>query len=176
MFIFLFQSFPLGDKSSVNLRGEFHVENVTAFETEQTSLSSPKDEMDVDITSANHTVTKIESESNTANESGMVEAEKSTNTDSNTLYPMFWTLQQSFSNPPCLFKKEAFDTFKRGLQATIEKFKNVPQVFQGGNRDSRRIVMQNYDNGVDEFAKNYNPKYLTSKDLFKLEVCFISLP
>jgi len=28
----MFQSFPLGDKSSVNLRGNFHVENVTTFE------------------------------------------------------------------------------------------------------------------------------------------------
>src|SRR5271155_5726723 len=32
VFIFLFQSFPLGDKSSVNLRGEYHVENVTTFD------------------------------------------------------------------------------------------------------------------------------------------------
>merc|ERR1711939_976574 len=32
VFIFLFQSFPLGDKSSVNLRGEFHIENVTTFD------------------------------------------------------------------------------------------------------------------------------------------------
>src|SRR5258707_1323014 len=33
VFIFMFQSFPLGDRSSVNLLGEYHVENVTSFET-----------------------------------------------------------------------------------------------------------------------------------------------
>src|ERR1041384_6399587 len=32
VFIFMFQSFPLGDKSSVNLRGEYHVENATTYE------------------------------------------------------------------------------------------------------------------------------------------------
>ncbi len=42
VFLFLFQSFPLGDKSSVNLRGEFHVENVTSFE------ESDADEMELD--------------------------------------------------------------------------------------------------------------------------------
>src|ERR1700742_3142109 len=34
VFIFMFQSFPLGDRSSVNLRGEYHVENLTTYETE----------------------------------------------------------------------------------------------------------------------------------------------
>lgn len=32
VYIFLFQSFPLGHKGSVNMRGEFHVGNVTTFE------------------------------------------------------------------------------------------------------------------------------------------------
>lgn len=32
VYVFLFQSFPLGHKGSVNLRGEFHIGNVTTFE------------------------------------------------------------------------------------------------------------------------------------------------
>ena len=49
VFIFLFQSFPLGDRSSVNLRGEYHVENITVFEDLPPKADSKtEDGMEVD--------------------------------------------------------------------------------------------------------------------------------
>lgn len=46
VYIFLFQSFPLGHKGSVNLRGEFHVGNVTTFEDYIVSEQSDDVEME----------------------------------------------------------------------------------------------------------------------------------
>ena len=47
VFFFLFQTFPLGDKSSVNLRGEYHTENVTVFEKEPPVDAEATSPMDV---------------------------------------------------------------------------------------------------------------------------------
>lgn len=49
VYIFMFQSFPLGDKSSVNLRGNFHVENVTTFEDFLKQSKPEEDSMQIDI-------------------------------------------------------------------------------------------------------------------------------
>lgn len=52
VYVFLFQSFPLGHKGSVNLRGEFHVGNVTTFEdylvSEQSADTIMEDVSNVD--------------------------------------------------------------------------------------------------------------------------------
>ena len=51
VYVFLFQSFPLGHKGSVNLRGEFHIGNVTTFEDYLISEQSGDTAME-DVTSA----------------------------------------------------------------------------------------------------------------------------
>jgi THO complex subunit 1 len=49
VFIFMFQSFPLGDRSSVNLRGEYHTENVTTFDVlPQTKADTEKMDLESD--------------------------------------------------------------------------------------------------------------------------------
>ena len=48
VFIYLFQSFPLGDKSAVNLRGEYHVENTTVYDDVPPGANKTNDSMDVD--------------------------------------------------------------------------------------------------------------------------------
>lgn len=50
VYVFLFQSFPLGHKGSVNLRGEFHIGNVTTFEDYLMSEQSGDTDME-DVTS-----------------------------------------------------------------------------------------------------------------------------
>ena len=51
VYVFLFQSFPLGHKGSVNLRGEFHIGNVTTFEDYLVSQSVDDTVME-DVSSA----------------------------------------------------------------------------------------------------------------------------
>jgi len=172
VYVFLFQSFPLGHKGSVNLRGEFHVGNVTTFEDYIVS------EQSVD------TVMEDASSDESGNVKGEAQAEqvKSTGADSrpekkpstldiDTLYPVFWSLQHSFSNPPQVFDDAKFNQFQKALEATLAKFKEVPKVIQSGESARKAGSPTTADDSYDDFTNAFNPKYLTSRDLFKLEVC-----
>lgn len=175
VYIFLFQSFPLGDKSSVNLRGEFHVENVTTFEVSAQTSEKAEDRMDVDVRGEVEAVKAPDGvrEEDEVAKSGAPDQnvkEKSQTLDTDTLYPIFWSLQHAFSNPVRLFSEENFNDFKKGLEATLAKFKEVPKVIQAPSPEGKRGVKRKFDDGYDEFANTFNPKYLTSRDLFKLEL------
>nr|POE89776.1 tho complex subunit 1 [Quercus suber] len=189
VFFFLFQTFPLGDKSSVNLRGEFHTENATIFED-----AGDEEEMDLDVAiTGSEEATKVatprmpakavakatpplpDKAAATAEEEIMNSKEVLSNND---LYPIFWKLQQDFSDPVRLFVPQNFARFKRGLAHTIAKFKKTPTVVQtktaddGGRRGTKRKLGDEGagENARDHFVDNYNPKYLTSRDLFDLEL------
>lgn len=157
VFIFLFQSFPLGDRSSVNLRGEYHIENVTTYDT---STDDDESRMDVDASTA----AKPEDGDKTL--------------DANALYPLFWSLQDTFSQPQRLFEAAHFDKFKKSLDSTMRTFKTIPrgnpsrapQAADQAKRGMKR--KRDGDDGTDAtLPEAFNPKYLTSKDLFELEVC-----
>lgn len=141
VFFFLFQTFPLGDKSSVNLRGAFHVENDTTYD-------------------------KASSES-----------------EESAFYTTFWRLQDDFSDPTRLFAAENLAKFRQGLETTIAKFKATPVVAQTKSVADppkgvkRKREEQGESRSFDQFAAIYNPKYLTSPELFSLEVwTIVSVP
>lgn len=190
VFFFLFQTFPLGDKSSVNLRGEFHVENTTKFEVAESESGQNGEKMDIDVEPV-----KVESETPKAGTpqppskpgSKAVpikpppKKEEEVLLSNSDLYPIFWRLQQDFSEPTRLFAPEHFQRFKKGLAYTITKFKKTPTVVQalaaeGSTRGTKRKLETEYetngdlDSSSDHFADQYNPKYLTSRDLFDLEL------
>ncbi|KAL2680781.1 hypothetical protein Neosp_008384 [[Neocosmospora] mangrovei] len=157
VFIFMFQSFPLGDKSSVNLRGEYHVENVTTYETTTAENDS---KMDVD------TPTGGSKSTSRPNDAKKGDKEKPLSTDA--LYPLFWSLQESFSQPKRLFETANLASFKESLGATMKFFQTI-------HNDSRRSLKRKRDSGEeDENSNAFNPKYLTSKDLFDLEISDLS--
>lgn len=170
----MFQSFPLGDKSSVNLRGNFHVENVTTFEDFLKESSVDEDSMQVDGGEGDSAM-KGEP---TSEESSIKPADpdvpndvKTSTMSIDTLYPVFWSLQQSFSNPPRLFEQDQFKDFQKNLEATLAKFREVPKVLQTAEPERRKEHKAHTNDDYDAFANTFNPKYLTSRDLFKLEVC-----
>lgn len=167
VYIFMFQSFPLGDKSSVNLRGNFHVENVTTFEDYLKSSSQDADAMQVDSEGAG--AVRIDATSGGVDDKP-TDSEKPKTMDMDALYPVFWSLQHSFSNPPRLFEEDNFKQFQKGLEATLAKFKEVPKVIQSADSDRKKGAKTRSDEDHDEFANTFNPKYLTSRDLFELEV------
>jgi len=175
VYIFMFQSFPLGDRSSVNLRGNFHVENVTTFEDFLQETGNEQDAMQIDE-AIRSTAAKTETKPATPTEKSRavdVRKEKETQTmDIDSLYPVFWSLQHSFSNPPRLFEEDHFKQFQKTLEATLAKFKEVPKVLQAGKYDQRNGSEARKDDAYDAFASTFNPKYLTSRDLFKLEVSY----
>jgi THO complex subunit 1 len=169
----MFQSFPLGDKSSVNLRGNFHVENVTTFEDFLQEANVDEDSMQID-TDGSAPVTKEEAKSdkNTVpvEDNDKSKDEKPTTLDTEALYPVFWSLQHSFSNPPRLFEEDNFKQFQTSLEATLAKFKEVPLVIQAADFEGKKGHQSREGDDHDAFASTFNPKYLTSRDLFKLEV------
>lgn len=174
IFIFLFQGFPLGARSSVNPKGEFHKENITAYE------GMPS----LDSQDAFHVASQKSSSEESAEGSKLPPTsladvkDKSEGQapplDEDDLYPIFWMMQEAFSNPPdYFFKNKRTEEFKRGLEATLAKFIAVPKVNQAAAAGSmtgekRTASEMEYQ---DEIANTFNPKYLTSKELFSLEVC-----
>ncbi|KAJ4309448.1 hypothetical protein N0V84_011497 [Fusarium piperis] len=157
VFIFMFQSFPLGDKSSVNLRGEYHVENVTTYEATTANNDS---KMDVDTPTGGSKSTPR------SNDAKKGDKEKPLSTDA--LYPLFWSLQESFSQPKRLFEAAHLASFKESLGATMKFFQTI-------HNDSRRSLKRKRDGGEeDENSNAFNPKYLTSRDLFDLEISDLS--
>ena len=190
VFFFLFQTFPLGDKSSVNLRGEYHVENTTKFEVSQMQAEQNGEKMDVDpepVKAETETIKASTPQPPTKPGSKAVPIKappkkvEEVVLSNNELYPIFWQLQQDFSDPTRLFAADNFQTFKKGLANTITKFKKTPTVVQtkaaednkrGTKRKLREDGMIGTSDGenIDHFMDNYNPKYLTSRDLFDLEL------
>ncbi|KAH7400683.1 nuclear matrix protein [Phaeosphaeria sp. MPI-PUGE-AT-0046c] len=173
VYIFMFQSFPLGDKSSVNLRGNFHVENVTTFEDFLKESGEDEDAMQVDeavTTAAVNEDSKSGEQTSTPTESDTLKDKKAETADINHLYPVFWSLQHSFSNPPRLFEEDHFKHFQKSLEITLAKFKEVPKVIQASDPDHKKGENEREGDNYDAFANTYNPKYLTSRDLFKLEL------
>lgn len=173
VYVFMFQSFPLGDKSSVNLRGNFHVENVTTFEEFLTDTNINEDAMQVDNDASTPTIkTTAELEDPTTRPLNLRKGKEDPpkTLDIDTLYPLFWSLQHSFSNPPRLFEENNFKDFRSSLEATLAKFKEVPKVIQSGDIERKKGSKPSSGDNYDAFANTFNPKYLTSRDLFKLEV------
>lgn len=187
VFIFLFQSFPLGDKSSVNLRGEYHTENVTAFDELPQTAPNNENVMDVDMQdseaskpSADSSDAAPDAHSQTDREvkrsSAIVGQAQDTSIDMDSLYPIFWRLQENFSAPTRLFDAEQFSSFKKGLETTISSFQKVSidlekrGMTKGSEESARRGIKRKRTENGTEAANNFNPKYLTSRDLFELEV------
>lgn len=203
VFIFLFQSFPLGDKSSVNLRGEYHTENVTTYEDVGAKLiggqqaeDGKTDEGKIDdvkmegVSGSDHVPTSAAETDPAAavennkqdevvinNESEQVTTQETDKLlDYNTLYPIFWSLQAHFSNPTNLFDSTNLEKFKHGLEATMARFKEVQKDSDNSSamkllEESRRGGKRKRGEGDEYMASSFNPKYLTSRDLFELEVC-----
>ena len=196
VFIFLFQSFPLGDRSSVNLRGEYHIENVTTHENIERRIGTPNDGgMDVDvkeetkvpleIAGEDHTSATEKTEDQSANLSATgpkyvgLRSEKADSVeeipDMDTLYSMFWSLQDYFSQPIKLFDNENLQAFKSGLHVSMAKFKQIHQEQQarGSSKvsiESKRGTKRKRGGQDEQLASSFNPKYLTSRDLFDLEI------
>ncbi|KAF5632958.1 nuclear matrix p84 [Fusarium sp. NRRL 52700] len=163
VFIFMFQSFPLGDKSSVNLRGEYHVENATTYEA-----TRAEDESKMAVDESEEQLKEQAESKSTSKSTEVKKADKEKPLSTDELYPIFWSLQEYFSQPKKLFETTNLSSFKEGLGATMK-------VFQTVHNDTRRSLKRKRESGEeDESSNTFNPKYLTSKDLFDLEISDLS--
>lgn len=173
VFIFLFQSLPPGDKSSVNLRGEYHTQNVTTYDQDSPKLDDTQVKMEVDSEgpTVKETNSPAQSKSVSFSEKKDPLAEKPLNPDA--LYPVFWSLQESFNQPKKLFETGHLAQFKSGLEETMKAFKANPvqhDAKSSRQSDDKRGVKRKAESEEDDVLPSFNPKYLTSRDLFELEV------
>jgi THO complex subunit 1 len=180
VFIFLFQSFPLGDKSSVNLRGEFHVENVTTYDTETRKSADAIKPMDIDVApngtgseAGTPAASAVKEETPATAKEGPKLPQDDSPPDLDALYPIFWEMQAYFSSPTRLFQPENLSTFKESLSATLKTFQKVHSNLSAstsrGDENKRGMKRKRSSSGT-EFSSNVNTKYLTNRDLFDLEV------
>jgi hypothetical protein len=130
--IFLSALFPLGDRSGVNQRGEFNIDNTTEFDT----TVSNSDRMDVD---------------GEGNLDG--------------LYKQFWELQEYFSNPTLLLDSENFAKMESRVIVVLEKFDELQLV-----ADVKLVSKKHHELSDKRRDHHFFPKYLTSPNLFELEV------
>ncbi|KAI1467087.1 THO complex subunit 1 transcription elongation factor-domain-containing protein [Daldinia caldariorum] len=176
VFIFMFQCFPLGDRSSVNLRGEYHVENVTSFEETPAEPDDSADKMVVDTDADTPKDGKEESKS-TAKAVSFDSKNKPMSDkplDTNALYPVFWSLQHYFSQPTALFDPANLAKFKAGLEATMAAFDTVAKLQRStkSSDESKTTSLKRKHGEIDDDLRSStnNPKYLTSRELFELEM------
>ena len=173
VFIFLFQSFPLGDKSSVNLRGEFHTENVTVFDEIKAEHGRGGDlTADNNVTELKH---KEADPASTDTDTSVPTSQDSDKADVNLdeLYPIFWGLQADFSSPTRLFEAAHLGQFKKGLSASLECFRKIPVSTGPSIRlgdEPRTGDKRKHSVASNGLSSAFNPKYLTSRDLFELEI------
>lgn len=176
----------------MNLRGEYHIENVTVFENlPPKAVLKLEDGMEIDQKEERTAIRQDVAEDTAAAAKAVSDApanppkvvkfdaqdesarEKPANMDA--LYPIFWSLQEYFSTPTRLFDDTNLRRFQTGLSLTLEKFKEVQQDLQarGASKlpdDGKRGVKRKRSGQEDELSSSFNPKYLTSRDLFDLEV------
>ncbi|KAI1180417.1 THO complex subunit 1 transcription elongation factor-domain-containing protein [Nemania sp. FL0916] len=179
VYIFMFQSIPPGDRSSVNLRGEYHVENVTAFEETPVAPDGPAvDKMDVDAEDDNASAKNESSDAKFVPKAVSFESKKNSDSgtalDTDALYPVFWHLQHYFSQPTTLFDPADLSKFKSGLEATMTAFEAVEKIQKTakGPDDHKLIPQKRKAAAADQDLRSTdnNPKYLTSRELFELEI------
>ena len=173
----------------MNLRGEFHTENITTFD-EIAKAASHNDEDDMTMTEGVESSTTTEGQTEgTAKNEGQGQPSKvpevvvsagpngksKHEVDLDALYPVFWSLQSFFSTPINTFDPERFAAFKAGLETTLTVFKKIkPEMEnQGTARSSEEARIPHKRKRTaegGEIGTSFNPKYLTSRDLFDLEV------
>ena len=94
--------------------------------------------------------------------------------DIDKFFPVFWSLQANFSAPTRLFERQHFESFKSGLQATLDTFQRVTSVEAPGitkpSDEIKKGPKRKRPGNGEETTSNFNPKYLTSRELFDLEV------
>ncbi|CUS10902.1 unnamed protein product [Tuber aestivum] len=203
--IFLSKSFPIGERSGVNLRGDFNVDNVTVYDdilqepptaVDEMELDIKKDQMETDQKKEESATGVGEADIGSARSPKRLKADAGQDTsqreptvlDANALYPIFWSLQHDFADPQRLFVKGNLEKFKVGLGATMAKFrkaeddsikttgkvdvangpKKADEKKAGVPPGEKRKQIDGDDNDIK--GEGFNPKYLTSRELFELEI------
>lgn len=160
VFFFLFQIYPLHERSALNLRGFYNTANQTTWD--DVPPTPPVTPPDTEMTDAEGDAKSVE-----------VPGVATTPQSLRALYPTFWSMQNAFSNPESLFDPKTMSGFRFTLEAALVKFDEIKRelVSRGITEDTKKSLKRKRgENEVETSAAGFNPKYLTSWDLFELEI------
>ena len=186
--------FPLGERSGVNLRGEYGptwegfkdlekkkpepVKAETAAETPNTDVEG--DVMQVDEKEKKQTFGKLsekKSGESLCREHRASVSQQSPNTMTE-FYHTFWSLQLPFSKPPIFTSPEAFPQFKEAVNKVLPVIKEATakdRAMMGSRTGAAGAASlkrkREPDNEEMQVTEYFFAKFLTSPDLIDLEVC-----
>lgn len=172
--MFLARAFPLSEKSGLNIRGSFNVENVTTYQKSDLTEDQEMGDADAEEKSTENT-TSTTSEVAEKSDSKL---EAAVHNHVSQDYEVFWSLQDYFRDPTQLLSQSGVEVFKSKAGRVAEILKSV-QV-KSGKRSFRESSAYSLaltsnagsKNDVDEEdgEAQFVPKWLTSPDLFELEL------
>uniref|UniRef100_G1QF70 THO complex 1 n=1 Tax=Myotis lucifugus TaxID=59463 RepID=G1QF70_MYOLU len=152
--LFLARLLPLPERSGLNLQGQFNLENVTVFNTnEQESTLGQKHAEDG-------------GEGMDLDQGDMGDDEAPTTCSipmDHSLYRKFWSLQDYFRNPVQCYEKMAWKTFRRYSEEVLAVFKN----YKLDDTQASRKKMGELRTGGEHV---YALKFLTSEKLLGLQL------
>ncbi|GAA6040856.1 hypothetical protein JCM8097_007750 [Rhodosporidiobolus ruineniae] len=187
--------FPLGDKSSVNLRGSFNVGKGAVWETQaeremEGAREDARKEDEEKEKEQREDGGKMEVEEGEEAEPGEDKGEGNPAKDNpSAFYTLFWSLQRYFTNPPLLFVPQPssadpsstpFGELKAGLEQTLKAFEAQTRrerelaggVKEEGAKKKKAEDVEEAEGGVEaeELEEYFFPKFLTSRNLLDLEL------
>lgn len=163
--IFLSLVFPLSERSAVNLRGEYNIDNVTTYE--DTTIEE---------------VSMIDDQSSEATKQTTTEATETIlrGVSIDQLYTTFWSLQKFFNNPVQLISAPMIlMQFRTAITRVIEALEQIedatiPSNNENGSADLPTTVPPQAAASAAEVRAYFTPKVLTSKNLLALELADLS--
>ncbi|KAK4705976.1 THO complex subunit 1, partial [Phenoliferia sp. Uapishka_3] len=182
--MFLSTVFPLGEKSGVNLRGNFNIGKETVWEEPEVKV---EDEKTGDV------VVKLAADDDDDVQiMEVVEEGAPTSPPKEDFYTTFWSLQRYFNNPPLLFSpaspstystpsnttpappQDHYSLFHTSLQKTLDVFaaatKSEKELSGAGKEKAVGAPAPLPGAGEEELEHYFFPKFLTSRKLLDLEI------
>jgi hypothetical protein len=196
---FLSGVFPLGERSGVNLRGEYgptwegvkepekgqdegsSEEAITEVPIEPKETEGEGDKMQVDEVKKSISATKP-----SERKDGMLSSRATAllfNSQSAEFYNTFWSLQLPFSKPPIFTLPNTFSEFREAVNKVLPVIKEATakeRAMMGsrsGAGGTGSLKRKREPDTAEETSTNeyFFAKFLTSPDLLDLEVCFAIL-
>ncbi|KTW30809.1 hypothetical protein T552_00521 [Pneumocystis carinii B80] len=169
--MFLSHIFPLRERSGLNLRGDFHVENITVWEDMNHNFHENQKQQGE--------IKKEDKISDKEKKRDISDNEKKEKIPLNTFYTIFWSMQKFFSDPSLLYNSKEMQEFKLNASIVLDKIKSL----EDEQRKANEVKIENrkgdrkkkpeslkYQQSHDYFEMHFFPKFLTSFKLFKLQL------
>ncbi|KAK2461523.1 hypothetical protein APHAL10511_005986 [Amanita phalloides] len=165
--IFLSDVFPLGERSGVNLRGEYG----PIWEGVVDLVKSEKKEVDQkkDISRENKTISEDEGDK--------MQVDYAVPASKEEFYQVFWSLQLPFSKPPIFAQKDIFSEFRDGVERVLPVIKEATAKERAmmGSRVAPSVsslLKRKREPDIEETSNDdyFFAKFLTSPDLLDLEI------